>query len=718
MARLNPFGRRRRPHRFSPERIGAQQVTLPGDSEQRAKQMNVELETWQKKILVYANLVPEVMTGYSFVNNVLNRIWYEIEHYDRIENEWVVDDSPEIQGVERRINNGFSAGRAGALLHLIEECYILTRRTEDLAFEFETLAATEIRFQNGRNEQRELKDGTKETWVPVPEGTTVIRVFTPDPANRELAGGPHKAMTGLLELMALELQRDQATAISVLAGNGILYIPTEILPDESYDLDSTDAPGSREMFENRLEEGMTASITDRNRADAVVPLTLYGPAEYGAEIRHVLPERGETSGETGARMDSYRKRYAQDIDLPAQIILGIGDGNHWTDWKVDENTWAYHLEPRAERIGDALYVGLVSRILENLGLNPAEYRLVPNASKAVAQQDKSGTATEAYKLGAIKIDSYLEALGFDPSDARDDAEELLLDIITGGAAPVGDAISAGPPDRTAAAKQPKTILRGASNIANKQQKALNAMYRRLLGKMAEEAGKAGARAKRERLAADKTAAGNKDYIAFQGYEPGVYFRQYQSQLMDGTNAELFKTLKRIATLTGLDYGHLKNTWSKQFDQRAASVLASAETEALKIEKASFKAGKPARVTEATVRTMTSTANGGSVQHNGRAGNTNRPPHAANDPMIRDAVTEAVGSFATEYTWIHDEPNVPFEPHVELDGRTWFSWEEGDALENTDSFPEGSTYFPGDHDGCLCEYSIEFVQVPAGEGESE
>lgn len=694
-------------------------MTLPGDSEARAKQMHTELETWQKKILTYADIVPEVMTGFSFVHNVIDLVTFEIEHYDRVENEWVSDNSPEIQGIERRINNTFRAGRAAALLHLIEECFILTKRTDELAFEFETLAATEIRFKNGRNERRVLIDGTKESWDAVPDGTTVIRVYTPSPANRDLAGGPHKSMTGLLELMALELASDQSHAISVLAGNGILYVPTEVLPDEGYDNDVTEAPGSREQFETRFEESMTLSITDRKRADAVVPVTLYGPAEYADAIRHILPQRSETSAESGARMESYRKRYAQDIDLPAQIILGIGDGNHWTDWKVDENTWAYHLAPRAQRVADALYKGLVAGILTNLDRNPTEYRLVPNESKAVAQQDKSGTATDAYKLGALKIDSYMEALGFDASDARDDAEELLLDIITGTApapAPTG-AVAAAPPDRTAAAKLPRTVLRGASSIANQQQRQLDSFYRRILGKVAADAGRAGAKAKRERDKAavtDKTAAATPDYIAFAGYEPGVYFRKYAADLQDGTNAQLFKMLKRIATLTGLEYSHLKAVWASQFEARAIAVSKTAEIEATKLERASYKAGKPARITEATVRTMTSTANGGTVQHNGAAGNLQRPVHAAADPALRGPLQETVGSFATQYTWVHDEPNVPFPPHVELDGRTWFSWEEGDALQIQDSFPEGSTYFPGDHDGCQCEYEIEFVTIPAGQ----
>lgn len=707
--RLNPFSKRRSTHRFS-DVMAASQVNRPGDSPAEQKQMHTDLDAWQKKILTYAGLVPEVMTGYSFVHNVIDRVTFEIETFDRTKNEWVSDESPEIQGIERRINNTFRAGRAAALMHLIEECFVLVKRTDDLAFEFETLAATEIRYKNNRNEKRILNDGTKEDWVHVGEGVTVIRIYTPDPANRMLAGGPHKGLVGLLETMVLEGYRDQAAAVSVLAGNGIMFIPNEILPDDDFDEGTTDTPGSRTHFERRFQEAMTAPITNRSLAEAVVPITLFGPAEFAKDIVHIKPNLEDSAYENAKRMTSMIERYARDIDLPAQVILGLGDTNHWTDWKVDENTWAYHLEPRVQRIADALYTDLVAGIIENTGRDRSAYRLVGNPAKAIAQQDKSGTATDAYKLGALKPESYMEALGFDVQDMRVDAEETLLEIVASGAAFGDNAQSPSQPDRLAAGKNPLTVMRGASNIANQQQAALTKFYRRMLRKVGQDAALASRKYKREQKRGDKKAAS--DPVKFDGYEPGVYFERYREVIETGTSDQLFTLLRRIATLVGLDYTVLRTIWANEFEHRAKAVIVQAEIDAQKIERASWSSGKPAQVPEAAVRTLTSTANGGSNQGNGKAGNTNRPTHAGADPALREPLQETVGTFATEYTWHHDEPRVPFPPHVALDGRSWFTWEEFDALNHGgDNFPAGDTYFPGDHDGCRCEYSIEFKPVP-------
>lgn len=693
----------RKPKR-PPHRYAAHQVAVPVAAE-TVKQLSAKIDGWQQKVLKYADLIPEVMTGYLFVHNTMDMVTFEIERFDRFQNEWVTDESPELQGVNRRLNFGFKAGRAAALMSLVEETYILVKR-EAGGFVFETLSPTEIKSKGNAVEKRILVDGENLKWVPVEGNETIIRVFTPDPADRDKASGPHRPLLGLLETMALELSRDQADAISVLAGNGILYIPTEVLPDEVDTLDASDTPGSRKGFENALEDAMIATIADRQRGDAIVPITLYGPAEYADAIRHILPARAETAYESQNRMNGYIERYARSIDLPAQVILGIGDSNHWSDWKVDENTWAYHLYPRAQRIADALYAGLVQQILVNLGHDPVDYRLAPNATPAIAKTDMSSTAAVAYKTGVLKPEAYIEAIGFDPSDMRPDADETLLCMICPdpNATPDPTAPTA-PTDRTAASKHlPSTIMRQASKIANQQQRKLEAIYRRYLAKIAEDAAKDGRKAESYKA---KTATAE---VPFLGYNPGVYFTKYADEMRTATNDELFAFLRRISTLMGLDYHLLRMVWSNEFKQRAEHVTKQAEQISQSIGQRSFDSGKPTRINDNVIRSLTSTANGGVNEPNGAAGNTHHPTHSGEDPVMTDALTETVGSYATQYTWVTGHPNVPFPPHQALDGVTWFSWQEFDKLDvpDADSWLPGSVFFPGDHDGCQCEYEIDFV----------
>lgn len=704
---MAPWSRKRRP----PHRFAAHQIAVPV-IEESVKQLSAKLDTWQQRVLNYAAIVPEVMTGYTYVHNTMDMVTLELQRFDREANAWAADDSPEINGIERRINT-FAMGRAAALGHLVEEAYVLVRRkrAEDggIAYEWETLAPTEIRSKASKVEKRVLVDGEKEEWQDVPADETIIRIYTPDPADRNRASGPHKALLGVLETMALELSRDQADAISVLAGNGILFIPTEILPDEVDSLDASDTPGSRRAFESLLEEAMVSTIADRQKGEAIVPITLYGPAEYAEAIRHIIPTR-ESAYESNARMTDLILRYARDIDLPQQVILGTGEANHWGDWKVDENTWAYHLKPRGQRIADALYIGIVRPVLKNLGKDPDMYRLVPNPTQAMAKADKTNAVGEAYREGVVKPEAYIEELGLAPSDMREDAEELLL-ILRSRERDPGGVLNTDMPQRTAAAR-PETILKQAARAANAHQRKLEAIFRRYLTRIADDAARDGRAAKRDQDRTDKAAAASA--VAFEGYDAAKYFAKYADEMANATTTELLSYLKRIATLTGQDYPALKKVWVNEFSNRAAAIVKEAQEAASKVSASSFNSGKPARITEANVRTLTSLSNGGANQGNGAAGNTHRPTHAGEDPLTKDVLGDAGIKFVTEYTWQVGEPQRPFHPHQDLDGLSWQSWQEFDALEISDeaSWLPGTVFFPGDHDGCQCDYSIDFIPQEA------
>jgi hypothetical protein len=42
--------------------------------------------------------------------------------------------------------------------------------------------------------------------------------------------------------------------------------------------------------------------------------------------------------ETGLRREAV-ERLAIGLDMPPEVLLGLGDSNHWSAWQVDEQTW-------------------------------------------------------------------------------------------------------------------------------------------------------------------------------------------------------------------------------------------------------------------------------------------------------------------------------------------------------------------------------------------
>ena len=74
----------------------------------------------------------------------------------------------------------------------------------------------------------------------------------------------------------------------------------------------------------------------------------------------------------------------------------------------------------------------------------------------------------------------------------------------------------------------------------------------------------------------------------------------------------------------------------------------------------------------------------------------------NGEAIGDMLSGAGLQVAT-YEWIHGPSMRPFEPHEDLDGVSFSSFDD-DVLANPDDFPENQYFFPGDHDGCSCDFS--------------
>lgn len=56
---------------------------------------------------------------------------------------------------------------------------------------------------------------------------------------------------------------------------------------------------------------------------------------------------------------------------------------------------------------------------------------------------------------------------------------------------------------------------------------------------------------------------------------------------------------------------------------------------------------------------------------------------------------------TVWTWRTGEPGQPFHPHQRLDGTVFSEADWRDVLANTEGWPGGPYFYPGDHAGCQC-----------------
>lgn len=272
-----------------------------------------------------------------------------------------------------------------------------------------------LRTGAGTNEKRTL-----------PEDALIVRFWRRHAREHWRPDSPLRATLGVLRELTLLTQHIEAAAVSRLAGAGLLVLPDEItFPVSEKNTDAEDP------FMAEFIDAMVTPISDRAAASAVVPMVIRIKGDLIGQIQHLtfgtpLDEKAMSLREEAI------KRFAAGIDLPAEVVLGLADSNHWTAWQIEESAVKLHVEPMLEAICEALTIGYLHPALEALGLPTEDVLVWYDASELTVRPDRSGDAREAFRDGAIGLTAYLREIGMSLDDAPSDEElqrKIILDVI-------------------------------------------------------------------------------------------------------------------------------------------------------------------------------------------------------------------------------------------------------------------------------------------------
>lgn len=314
--------------------------------------------------------------------------------------------------------------------------------------EWHVLSTDEVTTKSGKVELT-LADGTKHEVDD--ELDVITRIWRPHPRRSAQATSPVQACLPALREIVRCGQVIEATTKSRLAGPGLLMLPNEIsvpgntaptaerdndapglpLPTPEQDVPLRPSYASATDIVRTLVDTASKAIEDPSSAATLVPIVMQAPAAAIASARLItfandLAEVMLKMRETAVR------RFAMSVDAPAEVLLGMGDVNHWGAWQIADGAIKLHVEPMLTLIVQALTETVYRPTLANLGVeDPDAYTLWFDTSMLASKPNRGQDARDAKGAGAISAKAYREALGFADSDAPfpilDEAGERLPD---------------------------------------------------------------------------------------------------------------------------------------------------------------------------------------------------------------------------------------------------------------------------------------------------
>jgi hypothetical protein len=230
-------------------------------------------------------------------------------------------------------------------------------------------------------------------WVELSQESLVVKVWRPHERFHWEPDSPaHHALNSLRELRRVGQYID-ATLVSRLAGAGFVVIPSEA--------SFPTAPGQtsgKHPFITEVMEVMMTAVKKPGTAAQIVPIPIEIPGEHADKFR-LEKWDVDLSDKILDIRESALRHTAVTLDVPAEILTGMGDINHWGQWQIEESAIKAHAEPLLDTITGALTRGYLHPVLEALGEETEGVVIWADTSELTSRPDRSSHTFRAYDRG-------------------------------------------------------------------------------------------------------------------------------------------------------------------------------------------------------------------------------------------------------------------------------------------------------------------------------
>lgn len=404
-------------------------------------------EGWQQEAWTFFNCVSELRYVSSWLQNALSRCTLVASDIDpKTGQPTGTTEDAEVQQTVADIAGGPAGqakllGQLATFLTVPGEGYVAII-LRDGAEEWHVLSTTEVHKDSTGVVKIDLPDGEKHEIND--DTDTIARVYRPHPQNAQMADSPVRASLPTLREIVRLGQWVEATAKSRLTGNGIFVIPQEIsLPksqaptgaDQKPDPDAPGLPpiqpsedefpevgsldgvrfdqsaGPSDVMQALIDAGSVA-MENPDTAAATIPVVMQGPGDWLDKMQHITFSTQFTEVVIKLR-EAATKRLAIGLDVPSEILLGMGDSNHWSAWQIEESAIKLHVEPLLTLVCDAITEYILRPLLELKNHpNPEGVMVWYSTTELVMRPDKSNDARSAFESGVVSAKTYREEIGY------------------------------------------------------------------------------------------------------------------------------------------------------------------------------------------------------------------------------------------------------------------------------------------------------------------
>lgn len=279
-------------------------------------------------------------------------------------------------------------------------------------------------------ERRELLNATSKPLDEplLPGEARSYRLWRRHPGYSLLADSPVRPVLDQYEELMLLGLAARSRILSRLVQAGVLFYDGEISFAETAP-DAPDEDPDADPFFERLIAYVQAAISDPGSAAAAAPLL--ARVDSGGRNLSELFFHLKLVDDTGKYPETERQRelihqVAIAIDLPPEILEGMGGISHWGGWLVDEQTWKNHGQPNIVAFcSDMTSAYLRPRAVAQNLTRAADLVIWYDAAAVTTDPDKSKTAQQAYVDGAVGGAYYRDSIGATEEDAPTPEEQSV-----------------------------------------------------------------------------------------------------------------------------------------------------------------------------------------------------------------------------------------------------------------------------------------------------